>query len=191
MPEGYDLRAYIELAPCADLHQGTLTTMVEPGGSVSESMLVDGNEFKPITQVSLNIAPASGELPPDRAAESFDQIEPRHHSQLISRNVNAHTVYWQASLLNHQPLYFEDVNLERHGFSFGIWQPLVSGIKFASVVPALPYLVAAQPPQTTRYTLGETRPGNHACYVHEFPPLNTDAALIEAGVITGLFFLIP
>jgi len=191
MPEGYNLMPFIERVPNAELHRGTLSDTVDPGGSEPEAQLVDGDRYKPISQVSLNIAPKAGPLPPDRAAEVFSDLKPREQPPGTTRNVNAHTVYWQASLLNHQPLYFEDVNLERHGFSYGIWQPLVSGTKFFATMPALPYLVAAQPPQTTRYTLGETRPGNHACYVYEFPPLNADAALIEAGVITGLFFIIP
>ena len=40
----------------------------------------------------------------------------------------------------HAPLYFEEVGLERFGQHRGVWQPLVSGARFYSKVPLLPYL---------------------------------------------------
>lgn len=193
VPEGYYELPFIVCAPVMETHAGTFHEgdPVEPGGSNWEAARVEGGDERPLAAVSLNIAPPVGDLPVDRSGEKFASAGQRMHLPGTHRAWCGNTFYWNASLLNHQPLYFEDVNLERHGFSYGCWQPLVSGAKFFGTIPALPYLVVAQPPQTTQYTLGETRPGNHAQYVYERPPLNFDAAATEAGVITALFFIIP
>jgi hypothetical protein len=192
MPEGYDLfwfaqtsnQALFFLPPQSPGPQ-------EPGGNARDAELIDGVEARPITAVSLNIAPPAGELPPDRAETRFAIAGTRTHLPGTYRTQCSTDFYWHASLLNHQPLYFEDVNLERHGFSWGLLQPAVSAAKFFGTIPALPYLMCAQPPQTTRYTLGESRPGSQAPYVHERPPLNLDAAAFQAAVIVGLVFVIP
>jgi hypothetical protein len=42
-----------------------------------------------------------------------------------------------------------------------------------------------------RYSLGYYRPGEYAPKKLYQIPLNLDAAIVEAGVVTGLFFLIP
>ena len=158
MPEGYDLFCLIEGAPHLDFHHGPLheNGPVEPGGDQMEATLVDGNDAKPLSEVALSSEPPAGELPTDRAAEKFLAVGTRTHAPGTHRTWNGTSFYWNASQLNHQPLYFEDVNLERHGFSYGIWQPAVSGAKFFATLPALPYLMTAQPQHTMQYSLGET-----------------------------------
>ncbi len=193
MPEGYYLQPFIETVPGLELYTTPLEfgLPLEPGGSQQQAAQVDGRQSKSVSQISLNIKPQAGPLPDDRAQVAFAPLGETVHLPGTARNVRGHTKYWQASLLNHQPLYFEDINLERHGYSYGVLQPVVSGTQFFATLPALPYLMTAQPPQTTRYTLGETRPGNHASYIYQYPPLNADAAIVQAGVVTGLYFIIP
>jgi hypothetical protein len=193
MPAGYNLWPFIESVPSADFFGSPLygNGLAEPGGNELESATVDGPDSRPITAISLNIAPPAGELPPDRAEVKFAAAGIRTQLPGTHRLWNGTMFYWQASLLNHQPLYFEDVNLERHGFTYGCWQPFVSAAKFFGTIPAMPYLAVAEPSQIPRYTLGETRPGSHAPYVRECPPLSLEGAAVEAGVVTGLFFLIP
>jgi len=193
MPEGYDLWHFAETVNHVDFHGTPLheNGPVETGATQEEIDTVDGLDAKPLSAISLDITPPKGSLPDDGAEQKFTSIEPRTHTPGTHRPWNGTTYHWNASLLNHQPLYFEDVNLARHGFSNGFWQPAISGAKFFATLPALPYLMTANPPSTTRYTLGETRPGNHACYIHQSPPLDLDAAAVEGAVITGLFFIIP
>ncbi len=193
IPEGYDLIGFIQTVPHIDQHSGPLyeSGPVELGGDHMEATLTDGNDSKKLSEVALHADPPQGELPIDKAAEKFSAVGSRIHLPGTHRDWCSSSVHWNASLLNHQPLYFKDVNLERHGFSYGMLQPVVSGAKFFATLPALPYLMTAQPPHTTQYSLGETRPGNQACYVHELPPTHLDATLVEAGLITGLIFLIP
>lgn len=193
IPEGYNLFPFAEGAnhalfyppnPCPPGPR-------EPGGSEGEAIAVEGLDIVPVAALGVDIRPPEGDLPPDHARNSYAHLQDRFHCPGTQRDWCEKSFYWNASLLNHQPLYFEDVNLERHGFSHGKLQPLVSGAKFFGTLPTLPYQMCARPPQTTRYTLGESRPGSQAPYVHERLPVNLDAAAFQAAVITGLVFVIP
>jgi hypothetical protein len=88
-------------------------------------------------------------------------------------------------------LYFEDENLERHGFSYGIAQPAVSAAHFFGSFLTMPYQMVDQHPHECVYTLGYDRPGTCTPYYHHRLPVNGAAGLAEAGVITGLIFLVP
>jgi hypothetical protein len=99
--------------------------------------------------------------------------------------------YWDASHLVHQPLYFEDLNLERYGYSYGCAQPFVSAARFFGRIPLLPYAMTVHPHYKSEYALGYGRPGSPHPYVHSVPPASLKGAAVEAGVVTGLFFLIP
>ena len=69
---------------------------------------------------------------------------------------------WEESQLHHQPLYFEDVGLERYGHSYGVFQPLASFRRFNAQLLTLPYQMLVEPPRSCEYTLGYYRPGDHA-----------------------------
>ncbi|OHB78708.1 MAG: hypothetical protein A2V98_07170 [Planctomycetes bacterium RBG_16_64_12] len=102
------------------------------------------------------------------------------------------TFTWKASGLCHKPPYFEDVQLERYGHSFGPYlQPVVSGAHFFLTVPILPYKMGLYPPGECIYSLGYYRPGSCAPYMLDPLPISIRAGLAEAGVWTGMAFLIP
>jgi hypothetical protein len=70
---------------------------------------------------------------------------------------------WVPGGFCHQPLYFEDPMLERHGHvRFPYLQPAVSGIRFFGTVPVLPYLATLRHPLDEVHTLGAYRPGTAA-----------------------------
>ena len=100
--------------------------------------------------------------------------------------------HWEASNLKYNPLYFEDAPLERYGHT---WpepvQPFVSVGKFGLQLVGLPYQMALDPLHKDVYPLGWYRPGECAPKKIYQIPLNGKAAAVEAGVITGLFFLVP
>ncbi|MEW4488982.1 hypothetical protein AB1L42_12925 [Thalassoglobus sp. JC818] len=193
MPNGYSLSYFIQTVPGTEFHGGLLnsSSAVEPGGSMEEARTVEGDSKLALSQISLDITPPQGSLPENRAEVLFAEINERAHPPGTSRNWSATTEYWNASLLNHQPLYFEDANLEAHGFSHGICQPVYSGVRFFGTVPILPYLIGANPPYETVYTLGETQPGDHACYTCEYPPFSLRGATAQGLATAGLILLIP
>ncbi|MFG0332944.1 MAG: hypothetical protein ACF8TS_06230, partial [Maioricimonas sp. JB049] len=164
IPEGYDLLQFVETVNHADFHMSPLFEggPAEDPSGVAEAAAVEGEHYRPVNTLTVDIAPPEGALPPDRAEQRFAEAPPRMHLPGTHRLWNGTSYYWQASLLNHQPLYFEERMLERHGYSHGILQPVISGAKFFGTLPALPYLMTVRPPQTTRYTLGQSRPGSPA-----------------------------
>ena len=99
---------------------------------------------------------------------------------------------WAASGLCHNPLYFEEVQLERYGHSLGpISQPVVSSAHFFLNIAVLPYKMGIHPPSECQYALGYYRPGNCAPYLIPPVPLSLRGALAEAGVIATGFAVIP
>ncbi|MDO4629292.1 MAG: hypothetical protein Q4C70_08935, partial [Planctomycetia bacterium] len=98
---------------------------------------------------------------------------------------------WTASNLCHNPLYFEQPALERYGHTIGPLQPVLSGAQFLATIPAMPMLMAIDPPNECQYALGYYRPGS--CAPRKWSPLpySTRGAIVEGGVATALVFLIP
>jgi hypothetical protein len=99
---------------------------------------------------------------------------------------------WEASNFYYHPLYFSDPALERYGHSHHpLIQPLASLGRFGTQVAFLPYQMAIKPPCSCESPLGYYRPGECAPKLHYQVPLNAEAAVVEAAVLTGLFFVIP
>jgi hypothetical protein len=98
---------------------------------------------------------------------------------------------WEAPALCHRPLYFEDENLERHGRSFGIFQPAVSAAHLAGRAAVWPYLAGAYPPHECIYTLGRDRPGSCTDYRLYRPPVSVRGAVYQGAAVTGLSFVVP
>jgi len=103
------------------------------------------------------------------------------------------TMYaWEPSNFYHYPLYFEDAVLERYGHTYHpVVQPAVSVAKFGAQLVMLPYQMTLDPIDCPKYSLGWYRPGDCAPKLRYQPPLNAKAAVVEAGVVSGLFFIIP
>ncbi|MEX0824736.1 MAG: hypothetical protein WD119_01140 [Pirellulaceae bacterium] len=94
------------------------------------------------------------------------------------------TYNWHAPNTFSNPRYFEDAMLERHGHErFPVLQPAVSGFRFFSTVPMLPYLMTVRPPCDTEYTLGFYRPGSRAPGLLQRPPYERKAVLVEAAAV--------
>ena len=134
--------------------------------------------------LSLRIQGNPGEDFPYDCTVDYGIYEPRQWAQI--------TYNWKASGLCHKPLYFEEVQLERYGHSWGPYvQPIVSGIHFFGTVPILPYKMGLKTPNECVYTLGYYRPGSCAPYLVGGVPFTWRAALFQGGVTTGLFYAIP
>ncbi|HET6325301.1 MAG TPA: hypothetical protein VFG04_11550 [Planctomycetaceae bacterium] len=104
----------------------------------------------------------------------------------------ASTYTWQASNIFYQPLYFEDPDLERYGHAYPFFiQPIVSSLRFTTQAIGLPYQMTIDPPCCRVYPLGFYRPGECAPKLIYQIPWNTEAAAVEAGAITGVYFLFP
>ena len=102
------------------------------------------------------------------------------------------TMAWEPTNFYYYPLYFSDPALERYGHSYHpVVQPVASLARAGVQFVLLPYQMAITPPLKREYPLGWYRPGECAPKLHYQIPLNAQAAVVEAGVLTGLFFAIP
>jgi hypothetical protein len=194
IPEGYTALPTIGMTSPSVAYSGPLSAggPVEPGGSIAP--LIGGTDLqrKPISQLTTQIAVSMTANTPDATLPKLSEVAAqRVHLPGTRRPWNGMSYYWDASHLVHQPLYFEDPNLERNGYSRGCAQPFFSAARFFGRIPLLPYALAVHPHYQAEYALGDVRPGSPAPYVYERPPLRAGGALFEAAVVTGLFFAIP
>lgn len=108
------------------------------------------------------------------------------------RNWASTTVTWRASNLCHNPLYFEDVNLERYGHTHGpVLEPVVQSAHFFATIAVLPYKMGVHAPNECQYALGYYRPGSCAPWIKPPVPISARGAIAQAATMTGLFWLIP
>jgi hypothetical protein len=151
--------------------------------------------FRPITQVTANAMLPPGLLPgqPGTEVEGAEPYpipefgDPRLWHGWAETNFN-----WFATAMLHKPLYFEEVNLERYGYTISpIIQPAVSGAHFFLTIPILPYKIVAQPPRQEIYTLGYYRPGSPAPRRWHHVNWDPTAATVQGLWVTGLVFAIP
>jgi hypothetical protein len=155
--------------------------------------------IRPLDVLGTNIGQPNGMLPRDYWAERTPQATPYFDTCGATRGWPVSCFHWNASCLCHNPLYFEEPNLERYGYGCGCTcycsdccQSAVSAAHFFATIPALPYMMTADCPGECEYVLGEYRPGScppwrYTCCT----PWDCKAAASEGMIVTGLFFLIP
>lgn len=137
-------------------------------------------------------APGNETPPENQAAKHNQQFETRYKWQ--SPSYAGFRPNRNSFPIRHNPLYFEDPNLERCGISHGCLTDAVSIIHFAARIPALPYLAAADHPTSCV----RAKPDCPTC--HQFGPdayfphpgeIDLSAAAIQGAATVGLIFLIP
>ncbi|MCA9039323.1 MAG: hypothetical protein KDA65_03140 [Planctomycetaceae bacterium] len=139
-----------------------------------------------------NLCPKPGDCSEGDEFKVCPQIEPLTDKEYTSRSIPPAHYAWEAPNLYYNPLYFEDVQLERYGHTY--WepiQPLVSVGKFGVQLIGLPYQMAIDSPNKKIYPLGYYRPGECAPKLHYQVPWNTKAAAVQAGATAGAILLVP
>jgi hypothetical protein len=149
--------------------------------------------IKPMTSISLSINAPNGTLPDNKAATVFKDNSTSPHIPWQSDRMWAPWMYyWQASAFCHQPLYFEEPNLERSGHqTCGCLQSALSGAHFFGTIPLLPYKIALDHPCCCQYTLGHSRSGDCNAWEPHDCRFSAKAVAVEGAAVTGLVFLLP
>ncbi len=149
----------------------------------------DDGEFLPMRKLGVDISLPKGEVPTGVA-------EPRLVTTPLAgqlpRPWPTLTYHWKAPGTFHQPLYFEEINAERYGYSCNwVAQPFISTAHFFGTIPALPYLKGANCPWECQYTLGHYRAGS--CPPDRFHcwPVSRLGALSEVGNAAWLIVVLP
>jgi len=145
----------------------------------------------PLSVMSVSIALPKGKLPTNAAAECAEQNRSTEDTRLVGSW--AYTEHrWSATCTRHRPLYFEEINAERYGYTVSYaLQPVISAAHFFGSIPALPYKMAVEPPRDCIYTLGHYRPGSCVPRRRNRLPWQPTASVVEVGFIAGMILLIP
>ena len=163
----------------------------EPDREGAESIdPISKSASAPIGTLGVDIGLPPGKLPENRALESVATAPLFVGSQPRPWPTNVYQ--WQAAATRHQPLYFEEINAERYGYSCNwVLQPVVSTAHFFATIPALPYLKATNCPGECQYTLGHYRPGSCNPQRRHCWPCSRRGWLAEAGAAWWLVVVLP
>ncbi|MCO6046166.1 hypothetical protein NG895_19880 [Aeoliella sp. ICT_H6.2] len=143
----------------------------------------------PITALGVNIALPAGKLP-ESEATGLVKVGPLLTEMPRPWPTLVYT--WMPAATRHQPLYFEEINAERYGYSRNwVLQPVVSTAHFFGTIPALPYLMAANCPGECVYTLGHYRAGSCPPYRRHCWPCDLLGGTVEAGTIAWMIVVLP
>ncbi len=152
---------------------------------------------RPIGQVNIDLRskPKNGSnvVPENLAQNAMGQVpvvQASRSDEMLGDKVFAKTLTHD-ELVAHQPLYFEEVNLERYGRTCGPLQPALSGVRFFATIPSLPYAMTVLPPNKTFTFKWPYDAGWGAPKVKELQSLQLKPSLVQAGAITGLLFVVP
>ncbi|HVU88538.1 MAG TPA: hypothetical protein VHD36_14555 [Pirellulales bacterium] len=159
-----------------------------PTGPVSPPTYGDYG-IRPIGSLTINILPKEGQVP--RETDPTSTLDREFGATEYQRIPLNYSYYWESPAFFNQPLYFEQPNLERYGYDWGIGQFWISGAQFFVKIPLLPYMMVVHPPRERVYSLGYYRPGSRAPYQINWPEVRLDAISMETAYIVGLCFLIP
>lgn len=98
---------------------------------------------------------------------------------------------WTTPGLYHNPLYFEEVNLERYGHGYRFAQPAASTAHFFGNLAVLPYQMGAYPRYEPIYTLGHHRPGSHNPHQFQWWPFSWRGVAYQTGATIGGAYYLP
>ena len=122
----------------------------------------------------------TGRLPPQRPL-------PYGPDRQLSLVANQKT--WTAPVFCHQPLYYEDTMLERHGHErFPMLTPALSGARFYTGLFFTPYLATLRRPLVDYPNTGHFRPGSAAPAIRERAPYDKTALGVQT-LATGAGFV--
>lgn len=125
-------------------------------------------------------------------APTFMGVDQRMSTEGVIDPWNGDVYCWTTPGFYHNPLYFEQVNLERYGQgTYPALQPLVSGSQFLSTIAILPYHIGNQPWDERAYTLGHYRPGNRNPHRFHYQRFTWKGVVYQACATTGLVFVVP
>jgi len=144
-----------------------------------------------LASVSARSGLPAGKLPPNAAAECAAEDAPSVDLRMAGAWAGTEH-HWAATCMRHRPLYFEEINAERYGYTpSNCLQPVISAAHFFGTIPALPYKMAVDRPHECVYTLGHYRPGSCNPRRWHHLPWDPKAAAVQTGFVAGMILGIP
>ena len=139
---------------------------------------------------------------PDLSEEDSKSIrEPNDIAFAVMRQRKPFNVFgiardpWQANRdsypFHHNPLWFEDPNLERCGRGWGPFTTTVSAMRASANIPILPYRFTAEKPWSCVRTLPDCTTCEKFGYEAYLPPWSLSAAAVQAAATVGIIYIVP
>lgn len=155
-------------------------------------------ELKPVRSIEIRKAvevPALAEMENPQLHEPADQARAMLKKRPPFKFWPVYRDPWTANrdsyAFHHNPLWFEDPNLERCGRGKGHFTSVASFLQFNANVAFLPYRMTAQPPMSCVRTLPDcTVCQKFGCDAY-LPPWSWPAAAVQGGAIFGFIYAIP
>jgi len=143
----------------------------------------------PMASLTVDVSLPMGLLPQDVASQCAATT--RGDSRLHGHG-RATCHRWSATCQTHRPLYFEEANAERYGYTPAYClQPLISAGHFFLTIPILPYKMVVDRPRDCVSTLGHYRPGSCGPRRENHLPWHAGAAIVETAAIAAMILMIP
>jgi hypothetical protein len=163
--------------------EGVLPQPEEPLPATMQQWLDE--DRRPASSLTLDIAPTPGDLPTGKAnrdsatsSQLAEMPAPLYGPLPIPRPVPGGVC--------HFPLYFEEPRVERYGQSFGLLQPVVSGVHFYSNALLMPAKMIVHPP---RSQVCGNRYGPRFPFFNGRPVMRTAGGTTQSAFWTGIFVL--
>ncbi|XZE18761.1 hypothetical protein SH449x_004063 [Pirellulaceae bacterium SH449] len=168
------------------------TSSVGPAGQIDAApSLRDPIALPPLSTPNLSIASiGTGQTPEDWVAGRLPEPQTLPFGPDRQLELFPQAKAWVAPAFCHQPLYFEDTMLERHGHEkCPKLTPMLSGARFYTTAFFSPYLAVLRPPLRDISNAGHYRPGSAAPGLRERAPYDPKAMRLQ--LLTLGTFAIP
>jgi hypothetical protein len=180
-PEGQSAEISSELSP---------VDSAVPSNS-SQQPTKDRIALPPLSTPNLSIANiGTGQTPEDWVSGRLPEPQVLPYGPDRQVEIFSQGKAWVAPVFCHQPLYFEDTMLERHGHEkYPKLTPMLSGARFYTTAFFSPYLAVLRPPLKDISNAGHYRPGSAAPGIRERAPY--DPAAMRLQLLTVGTLAIP
>lgn len=202
------LQAFVESTPASEIEN--VAALETPGGEKATTAAVAQDEevpvpsdeilaeLKPIRSIEIRKAvevPSLAEMDNPQLREPADQARAMLRKRPPFKFWPVYRDPWVANrdsyAFHHNPLWFEDPNLERCGRGKGHFTSVASFLQFNANVAFLPYRMTAQPPFSCVRTLPDcTVCQKFACDAY-LPPWSLPATAVQGAAIFGFIYAIP
>ena len=177
--------------PEPDLPPAPQGAQLEPSSVSNRSLGI-----RPVRNMTIDIDPppaGNGELtlPHDYAGQMLAEVPSIHYADRPYRPTTTFAGLPTPADFCHYPLYFEQVNLERYGHTYGLLQPAFDAAHFFGTIPALPYMMGVEPPRQCVDHRYAYEAGRHAPWHYHSKPLQAESGLLQAGLVIGLILVLP
>lgn len=158
------------------------TSSVGLAGPIDAAQTVrDPIALPPLTTPNLSIADiGTGQTPEDWVTGRLPEPQTLPFGPDRQLELFPQAKAWVAPAFCHQPLYFEDTMLERHGHEkCPTLTPMLAGARFYTTAFVSPYLAVLRPPLRDISNAGHYRPGSAAPGLRERAPYDAKAMRLQ------------